>query len=393
MMKYSIEGSKLTIFLRGRIDSKNAVETEKELSEVIDSTDHTGLIFDLDELEYISSAGLRVLMKIRKKYGITPVMINASPDVYDIFETTGFTEIFSISRKLREVSVEGCEIIGNGYYGTVYRIDEETIVKVYNASPDTLAMIYNEQSRAKIAFIAGIPTAISYDVVRVGDRYGAVFELLKAKTFNELLIAEPENADDIIRQYAQFMHTTHQTQVPAGKLNSAKKMFMGYLDIDAKYLPSDMVEKLRIMIDEVPETHDLLHGDFQMKNVMLTDGEPMLIDMDTLAEGHPIFDLQSVYVTYFAFGEADKNNSMDFLGIPREVSAMIWDKFVGYYFDTEDEKLISQMRDKIMITGCIRFIFLLHIMGQAGTELFGIRLEQTTRRLEELLKRTDSLLF
>ena len=97
-----------------------------------------------------------------------------------------------MKRALREVSVEGCEVIGKGFYGTVYRIDEETIVKVYE-SPDSLPMIQNEQRLAKLAFVKGVPTAISYDTVKVGNSYGSVFELLRAISFNDLLKKEPDN--------------------------------------------------------------------------------------------------------------------------------------------------------------------------------------------------------
>ena len=98
MIKYSTEGGKLTIFLQGRIDSKNAADTENVISETIDSTDHTGLIFDLDELEYISSAGLRVLklihIKMQKKGGQLSIR-NANNYVMEVFEMTGFAGLLN----------------------------------------------------------------------------------------------------------------------------------------------------------------------------------------------------------------------------------------------------------------------------------------------------------
>ena len=111
-----------------------------------------------------------------------------------------------------------------------------------------------------------------------------------------------------------------------------------------------------------------------MKNIMLVDDEPMLIDMDTLTEGHPIFDLQSVYITYFAFEEDDENNSMDFLGIENDLAAKVWNDFIGYYFDTKDEKRKSDLRDKISVLGCIRFIFLLSLADGSEDKLFTLRI-------------------
>ena len=129
-------------------------------------------------------------------------------------------------KKLKELSIDNCEILGRGAMGTVYRVDEDTIVKVYE-SPDSLPMIENEQKRAKQAFLKGIPTAISFDIVKVGDKYGAVFELLKATTFNDLLINNTNHFDDIVRQYAYFIRQVHSVEVNRGELPQAKNVFWG----------------------------------------------------------------------------------------------------------------------------------------------------------------------
>lgn len=110
--------------IKGRIDSTNAAEFEKKLMAAKPAE------IDASELEYISSAGLRVLLKLAKAVGDVTVN-NVSSEVYEIFEVTGFTEILNVKKALREVSIEGCQLIGKGGNGTVYRIDNETIVKVF----------------------------------------------------------------------------------------------------------------------------------------------------------------------------------------------------------------------------------------------------------------------
>ena len=382
----------LTILLNGRIDANNADDTEQQIQTILTQTGKDSPVLDADELEYISSAGLRVLMRLRKRAGSNLKIVNVSPAVYDILDTTGFTEIFDVSKQMRRVSVDGCRVIGKGFYGTVYRIDDETVVKVY-ASPESLSMIQNEKRLAKTALIAGVPTAISYDIVRVGDSYGSVFELLRAKTFNDLLIEQPENADRIIRQYAEFLRLVNGCEVPGGKLDSAKQKCMGYLEAAAKFLRPEITARLKAMLDEIPEQNYIIHGDAQMKNVMIGDGEPMLIDMDTLAAGHPIFDLQSLYVTYFAFREDDPENSMSFLGIPSEMSERVWQDTVRYYFDTEDEEKLAELRRKIEVVGCIRFLYLISLGDPVQDTLFRLRVQHTAERLERLLTQIDSLLF
>ena len=106
------EDDKRILGLAGRIDSTNAADAEKELTDALEG--FTGApVLDAQDLEYISSAGLRVVLRLKKAYDGIKV-VNCSPEIYDIFEMTGFTEMMEIARAYRRLSVEGCEVIGEG---------------------------------------------------------------------------------------------------------------------------------------------------------------------------------------------------------------------------------------------------------------------------------------
>ncbi|MBO4750200.1 MAG: STAS domain-containing protein [Lachnospiraceae bacterium] len=90
------DGTNLEVKLSGRLDTVTAPQLEGAIRESIDGV--TNLSFDFTELEYISSAGLRVLLaaqKIMNKQG-DMVVKNVSAEVNEIFEVTGFTDILSI---------------------------------------------------------------------------------------------------------------------------------------------------------------------------------------------------------------------------------------------------------------------------------------------------------
>ena len=70
-------------------------------------------------------------MKLKKMTQKEIYIENVSNEIYDIFEVTGFTDIFKVQKRLREISVENCEVIGEGANGKVYRLDDETIIKVF----------------------------------------------------------------------------------------------------------------------------------------------------------------------------------------------------------------------------------------------------------------------
>ncbi len=90
------EGSKLTIALEGRLDTTTAPELENELKTAVEGVED--LVFDLKELAYISSAGLRVLLsaqKIMNKQG-KMVITGANEEIMEIFDVTGFVDILTI---------------------------------------------------------------------------------------------------------------------------------------------------------------------------------------------------------------------------------------------------------------------------------------------------------
>ena len=93
----NLNGNQLTIALEGRLDTTTAPELEAELKASLDSVD--SLIFDLDKLEYISSAGLRVLLSAQKnmskKGGMKVTHVNEI--VQEVFEVTGFSDILDIA--------------------------------------------------------------------------------------------------------------------------------------------------------------------------------------------------------------------------------------------------------------------------------------------------------
>ena len=164
MRSESSEGI-FTIFLEGDIDAQNAAAVQQEMEEILKSKGEGALVLDARDLKYISSAGLRMLLGVQQKLGNKKLVIrNVSKAVYDIFEMTKFTMLMQVERALREIDVIGATVVGKGRSSTVYRIGDETIVKLYAAGVP-LEKIRQEMDLAKKAFVAGVPTAISYDMV------------------------------------------------------------------------------------------------------------------------------------------------------------------------------------------------------------------------------------
>ena len=333
------------IVLSQRIDSSNVGQIEKNIQETLDG--YSGdVIVDASNLEYISSAGLRVVLKIKKKYPNTKI-INCKQAVYEIFEMTGFTEMMDIEKEYKRISVDGCDVIGEGAYGIVYRINPETIVKVYK-NADSIDNIIKERKRAKKAFVLGIPTAISYDIVKVGDSYGSVFEMLDAKSFAELL-REGVSEEDLVKQSVQILKQIHETEDFNSDLPNKKSEAIKWAEYCKPYLPEETGNKLVKIMNDIPDKNTIIHGDFHVKNIMNLKNENLLIDMETLAVGHPIFELACSYSIYEGFECLDPKNPEKFLGIPQEQCRSFMNSTYDYYFDQFDSNKIDEIKNKAKI--------------------------------------------
>ena len=390
-MKIEWNNDIVTVALKGRIDSANSGDAENEIHEAIGGKKPASVILDASELDYISSAGLRVILRLRKEHPSLRV-VNVSSEVYEVFEMTGFTEMMEVEKAYRRVSVEGCEEIGRGANGTIYRIDKDNVVKVFN-DPDSLDDIQHEREVARLALILGIPTAISYDVVRVGNTYGSVFELLNATSFSKMIAREPEKLDWCVQEYVKMLKLIHSTVVPEGKLPDMKETVVGWAKFMQDYLPEEEGRKLLSMVEAVPHDDHMIHGDYHTKNLELQNDEVLLIDMDTLAVGNPVFELASMFNAYVGFFEKDPEGIKSFQGFDIETAHEFWHKTLKAYLETDDEEVIRSVEDKARIVGYTRLIR--RSIRRKGLEdpARKAEIDLWTSELIELLGKYDTLLF
>lgn len=92
----NLDGDKLTVALEGRLDTTTAPEFEAALKE--DLPNAQSVVLDFEKLEYISSAGLRVLLTAQKEMGKKGGMVikNVCPEILEVFEITGFADILTV---------------------------------------------------------------------------------------------------------------------------------------------------------------------------------------------------------------------------------------------------------------------------------------------------------
>lgn len=339
--------SDVLVKVQGSVDSTNAPLFEEELFSAISGQT---LTIDAEKLTYISSAGLRVLLKAKKSMQGELLMTNVSPEVYDILDMTGFTGILKVQKAFRQISVEGLPEIGHGQTASVYRINPDTIVKVFRSNID-FGMVQNEIAKSKVAFMHGIPTAISYDVVKVGDSYGVVYELLNARDLSDCMKDNPEHMDDYIRMFASVMREIHKTEVNDPMFISSRATTLGALPyLKGRLFNDEEYEKAKAVLENIPERNTFIHGDCHAGNVMLQGDELMFIDLSCAGCGHPIFDLMSMYLTAACHqGELFQNYTA-------EEAYHIWNIFLSAYLESEDPAFLAKVEEQVAAFSSARFM-------------------------------------
>ena len=351
---YRIDKDILYIAAEGRIDASNAAEAEEKIFNIKNNNPGKHIVVDADQLEYISSAGLRVILRLRKEEPKLAI-INVASDVYEVFDMTGFTDMVTIEKAYKRMCVDGCEFIAKGANGAVYRYDAETIVKTYFAK-DALPEIKQERETARRAFVLGINTAIPYGIFRVGDGYGTVTELLNATSVTKLIRNNPDDMSEAAKYYIDMLKSIHAIQVEDGEVPDMKETALAWADFVADHIPEAQGKKLRALIEAVPKRNTLMHGDYHTNNIMVQNGEPLLIDMDTLCMGHPVFELGSMFNAFVGYSELNHQNMMDFFGYSFETAGRFWNLALRMYLGTEDEAVCQSVAEKAMIIGYTRML-------------------------------------
>ena len=238
-------------------------------------------------------------------------------------------------KKMRELSIAGCEVIGEGAMGKVYRLDDETIIKVY-APGVPLEVVREEKNIAKAAFVAGVPTAISFDVVKVGESYGAVYEMLQAKTLSSYIMEHPEQTEEMGKRLGRLLKELHEIPADTNKFVNVCELYKERVHRMEKYLSKDETDKLLAVYDSLEESTALLHGDFHPKNIMYMNDELIFIDMADVGYGHPLLDIGGTYLVMVHFGKMTPERVPHYIGLDYETALKVWNSMLTEYFNAED---------------------------------------------------------
>lgn len=342
-MEFNLSENILTVNLEGKIDTNNADEIGAELSELAKKFPAEKFILNLENLKYISSSGLRAMLKLGKLKKNNLQLVEASREVYEVFDTSGFTKILNIQKALRKISADNLIELGRGTSGTVYKLDDENILKVYKENW-TFEDVARERANSQAAFVEGIDTAISYDVVKVSENFGIVYEMINADTLEKVMLDDVENIENHSRRLAEFIKEQHAIET---NFEDARQRQISMAE-KVEFYSADDLKIVRQFLEAVPNCKNFSHGDLNLTNILLQDGQMIMIDMGEISSGHPVFDLSWLYFMYVIRKRSAQRHGVKNPMGPKIMPDAMWKIFLQTYFNTTDEKAIEHYERAIL---------------------------------------------
>ena len=285
---------------------------------------------------------------VRKEKENKVKIINVSSEIFEILEETGFVDIFAVHKSMKKYSMEGLELIARGTNGEIYRLDRENIIKVFKESVP-IEDVERESKLASQALIAGIPTAIAYSAVMVNDRYGIMFELINADSLSTTLKENPDEYDTYTDKYTEMFKKIHSIKGDAARFLNIKDIYYRAIDHCRDHYSEEDIGKLRALVGSVPDTGTLIHGDYHPNNIMVQDGELILIDMGDMTIGHPIFDFLATAATQVNLVKLSPEYAEYHTRMPAELITKTWRRLMDNYFSDKSDEEIKKIEDQIAL--------------------------------------------
>ncbi len=375
---------KIVLKPAGAITANNVDALEKSFQEQLKGISSPDIIVDMANVSYISSMGLRLLMSLNAKASSLQ-LINLNSDVYEVFSITGLTSVMNVRRQYKNIDINGLEIIGQGVTATVYRIDEEKIVKIYREDIREEDILH-EQDETRNAMLAGVPTMLSFETVKAGDRMGAVYEAFNYDTLISVYTtASSKKKEELIRQYARTVRKMCCVEVDPREFTDFKALTWDRFDRAKGRLSEEGIAAFKDMIERIPDDHRFVHGDCHMENLMVDGkGNMVVIDLGISGYGNAIFALSGV-AHYKVFVEliTDEEKFKKKGHVSFAESQELYHRFIEAYCEGQDPEKIKLVDQGVYLYSC-----LLSALEYVGTplvmdEMFGKLSDKLIKASEE----------
>lgn len=232
--------------------------------------------------------------------------------------------------------------VGEGGNGTTFTCEQQpgVILKVSHREDGTLEAVSKEFYTSQAVYELGIPTPKMFEMVRVGDEYGTISQLIgKKQSVGRFCGTYPDQIQRIATRMAELGKQIHQTNVQHNQWIPSMKTLMLEALVTTKMLSGKKLKEVTAFVEALDDTNTLLHGDFSLGNLIFeiqddaapgtNDGKPYWIDLGRAVHGIPMFDLGYLYLFCNIFSKTERVQQIAHMTEKQMVD--FWNAFADAY--------------------------------------------------------------
>jgi uncharacterized protein (TIGR02172 family) len=245
-----------------------------------------------------------------------------------------------------QINLEDWRQVGEGGNGKTYvnAAAPGEILKVNNARLSTLEAVEHEYNISKAVANLGISVPEMYRIVRIGDAYGTISQLIKGKkSLSRICQEEPERTEEMARLLCQKGKELFATPCKTDFFPSRKGQALLAIG-KASYVSNKDKKAIQAFIESIPESTGCSHGDFQTGNIIQAGEDYYWIDLDRFAYGDPMFDIGHLFLICQLY--APMKRVQDIFHMTLEQFRRFWDAFAREYTGKEDHSGFDALAGK-----------------------------------------------
>ena len=245
-----------------------------------------------------------------------------------------------------QINLAGWHQVGEGGNGKTYvnsaRPDE--ILKVNNERLSTFEAVKHEYDISKAVESLGLSIPKMHQIVRVGDAFGTISQLIKnKKSLSRICHDEPERTEEMARLLAQKGKELFATPCNTDFFPSRKEQVLWAID-HATFVSRKNRALIRAFVETIPENSNCVHGDFQPGNIIRAGDKYYWIDLDRFAHGDPMFDIGHLFQICWIY--APMKQVQDLFHMTLEQFHRFWNAFAQAYTGSPDHAKFDALSGK-----------------------------------------------
>jgi len=250
---------------------------------------------------------------------------------------------------MRNISLDDWIKEGHGFSADSYRNkkDDTLLLKLfYISNGEEFAL--DEYNRAIAVEKLGLPVPKVYEMVKVGDQTGIIYErILDKKSFGRLCSDDPENIPKYARYFAKYSNLLHHTKCDTSFFPRRKDAAKAIIEKNAGIIGEDIKAFMLKLVDDSKDCDTCLHNDLQPGNMVMgwcngfegrekapdEENKVYFIDLGSFGYGDPLFDLAAIYLSMVEY--KNEGSNIELLHMTPEMDDIFWPNYVAEYIGSD----------------------------------------------------------